>query len=370
MRKGMAVQWTAVSTAASNMMSTATVSTDEYEDELLAGCQRLAQPHHLRPKVIDQLTGEHVEATNDALGAELPNVDLTMDFTMDDIAAIHKASDDAGGILVFSNQRPEMTVQQHVQFARKMQAYCDGLGHGAGIELSVAKPAYPEAPEILEIVREPTAHVTFGENWHSDHSFHEYTCSFSILRGVVTPRYGVNDTLFSSVADAFDALTPTMQNLLMDLKVYHSANRAYGIGHDGNSLAAMKRTNTMQLRDDLEITAYDVLHPMVVVHPTCGRKVGCIGHTLQLPSSKASLQQCLPLDSAGVECPTPCHAWPLTLGVWRTLGSPPQRAALPAQHLAPSLPCTSEDGSPLCSLSPPLCFRCVCLAAGDWHKTA
>jgi len=53
---------------------------------------------------------------------------------------------------------------------------------------------------------------------------------------------------------------------------YHSANRAYGAGHEGNSLAAMKRTCSMELRDDLEITSYDVLHPLVVVHPTSGRK--------------------------------------------------------------------------------------------------
>lgn len=269
--------WISQSMAKSTAVSfdaDASMVTDDEEDEepLLAGRRLLAQPHSARPHVVDMLTGQHVEATNDTLGRELPNVDLTQHLSMKDLEVIHQASDDAGGILVFSSQKPTMTVHDHVRFARAMDAYCTALGHGSGIELSVAKPAYPDAPEVLEIVREASAQVTFGENWHSDHSFHEYTCSFSILRGVETPRFGVNDTLFSSTADAFDALTPTMQNLLLDLNLYHSANRAYGIGHAGNSLAAMKRTQTMELRDDLDITSYDVLHPLVVEHPTTGRK--------------------------------------------------------------------------------------------------
>jgi len=185
---------------------------------------------------------------------------------------LHQVSDEGGGILVFTNQKPTMTVHDHVRFVRQMDAYCSSLGHGEGIELSVAKPAYPDAPEVLEIVREADAAVTFGENWHSDHSFHERTCSFSVLRGVEVPTCGINDTLFSSTADAFDALSPTMQELLLDLRVYHSANRAYGSGHAGNSFAAMKKTKTMELRDDLEIVKHDVLHPLVVAHPTTGRK--------------------------------------------------------------------------------------------------
>ena len=55
-------------------------------------------------------------------------------------------------------------------------------------------------------VREADAKVVFGENWHSDNSFHTETCSYSILRGAVVPRLGVNDTLFSSVEAAFEAL--------------------------------------------------------------------------------------------------------------------------------------------------------------------
>ena len=68
---------------------------------------------------------------------------------MEDIATLHQASDDAGGIIVLTNQKPEMTNHDHVRFAKQMDEYCTSLGHGSGVELSVAKPAYPEAPEVL-----------------------------------------------------------------------------------------------------------------------------------------------------------------------------------------------------------------------------
>eukprot|EP00316_Scyphosphaera_apsteinii_P024505 CAMPEP_0119309932 /NCGR_PEP_ID=MMETSP1333-20130426/17598_1 /TAXON_ID=418940 /ORGANISM="Scyphosphaera apsteinii, Strain RCC1455" /LENGTH=316 /DNA_ID=CAMNT_0007314017 /DNA_START=169 /DNA_END=1119 /DNA_ORIENTATION=+ len=213
------------------------------------------------------LTGCEVQAHNDSLGCELPNVDLTRTFSTEDIKVLHQTSDDAGGILVFTNQNPSMTIHDHVRFAQQMADYSHTV-----IEPHSVAQGHSEADEVLEIVREASARVTFGENWHSDNSFHEETCSFSILRGVEVPRLGVNDTLFSSTADAYDALSPTMANLLLDLTAYHSANRAYGVGHPGNSRAAMENTTTMQMRSAAPILERDVLQPLVIVHPTSGRR--------------------------------------------------------------------------------------------------
>ena len=235
---------------------------------LLEGRAPLIQPHELRPKgIIDQLTGKEVEIGNEDLGAELPNVDLRQEFTAEEIETIQQASDDAGGILVFTNQDPSMTVHHHVAFARQIAAADNTV-----IEPHAVTLGLPEAPEVLQIVREASAHVVFGENWHSDNSFHEETASYSILRGYEVPRLGVNDTLFSSTEDAYDALSPTMQNLLLDLNAYHSANRAYGEGHGGNSRAAMEKTNTMRFKEDMPILETDVLQPMVRVHPRTGRR--------------------------------------------------------------------------------------------------
>ena len=235
---------------------------------LLEGRKPLMQPRDLRPEgVIDMLTGNPVETHNDSLGWELPNVDLTQEFSNEDMETLMQASDDSGGILVFSNQRPEMTIHDHVRFAQKMAEV-----NNTTIEPHHVSKGHPDAPEVLEIVREATANVVFGENWHSDNSFAAQTASYSILRGTVVPRLGVNDTLFSSTEDAYDALSPTMQNLLLDLNAYHSANRAYGAGHPGNSRAAMEGTTTMQMRDDAPQLELDVLQPIVSVHPRTGRR--------------------------------------------------------------------------------------------------
>jgi len=235
---------------------------------LLAGRSPLIQPDELRPQgTIDQLTGKHVEAINYRLGSELPEVDLRQEFSAHDLETLKQASDDAGGILVFTNQSPDMTVHDHVAFARAMAESDETC-----IEHHAVSAGLPDAPEVLEIVREASAEVVFGENWHSDNSFHAETCSYSILRGTEVPRLGVNDTLFSSTEDAYDALSPSMQNLLLDLNAYHSANRAYGRGHSGNSRAAMEKTSTMRFRDDMPILESDVLQPIVSVHPRTGRR--------------------------------------------------------------------------------------------------
>jgi taurine dioxygenase len=234
---------------------------------LLEGAKPLIQPHSLRIPITDVLTGKEVRATNDDLGVTLPNVDLREDFSHEDYEVLKQASDDAGGILVFTNQSPDLTVHDHVRFVAGLAESDDTC-----IEPHAVSAGLPEAPEVLEIVREPSAGVTFGENWHSDHSFHALSASYSILRGAVVPRLGVNDTLFSQVEDAYDALSQTMQNLILDLNAYHSGNRAYGAGHPGNSRAAMEHTSSMRFRESMPVLDTDVLQPVVTVHPRTGRR--------------------------------------------------------------------------------------------------
>ena len=235
---------------------------------ILAGRRRLIQPHHARPpNIIDQLTGRPVRATFDGLGAELPNVDVSRAFSSDELETLKQACDDAGGILVLPNQRPTMTLHDHVRFARQLAA-----SDGTTIEPHAVAAGHADAPQVLEIVRDRGAKVIFGENWHSDNSFLPRSSSYSILRGVAVPRVGVNDTLFSSTEAAFDALSSSMQRQLLELNAYHSANRAYGRGHSGNSRAAMEDTSSMALNDAAPVLATDVLQPVVTVHPRTGRR--------------------------------------------------------------------------------------------------
>ena len=146
---------------------------------------------------------------------------------------------------------------------------------GTVLEPHPVAEGHSQSEYILEIVRQPNANVVFGENWHSDFSFFGKSASYSVLRGVVMPCLGKNDTLFSNTADAFDALSPQMQNILLDLQAYHSANKAYGEHHAGNSLAAMNDTSGSMRRvkeGKPKVLENDVLQPVVIVHPRTGRK--------------------------------------------------------------------------------------------------
>ena len=325
-------------------LSTAVAREADGAARLLQGARPLVQPHSLRPQgTIDMLTGRPVKATNESLGIELPNVDLTQDFSFEECEVLKQASDDAGGIVVFTNQKDTLDIHGHRRFAKTMAD-----SENTTIERQPVVAGHPDEGDVMEIVREADANVVFGENWHSDHSFMDYTASYSILRcaalaatcyaphaspavpaasagasrpsspvlgrGAVVPRLGVNDTLFSSTEDAFDGLSQTMQNLILDLNAFHSANKAYGAGHPGNSRAAMEGTDTMtwkvrrphlplpsprrksgtsspprhrlpsgrpptrpppvpRLRqDDAPILEADVLQPVVSVHPRTGRR--------------------------------------------------------------------------------------------------
>lgn len=201
------------------------------------------------------------------LGVVVPNVDMTSELSKDEIEAIEQASAEACGILVFPNQSPSLSMKQQVDFAAQF----------GPIEPHPVAAAHPEHGDVLEIVREAGARVVFGENWHSDFSFMTYPCSFSFLRATdCMPPRGVNDTLFSNTEAAFDALSPSMQQLLQGLSAYHSANKAYHVDSKTNSTAAMAATGSMRMLEEgdekLRIMDNDVLHPLVVVHPLTGRR--------------------------------------------------------------------------------------------------
>ena len=93
--------------------------------------------------MIDQLHGRPVEATHDALGWELPNVDLTEDFSSEDIETLLQASADAGGILVFPNQKTSMTIHDHVRFGRQIADHSDTV-----LEPHAVAAGHPDAPEV------------------------------------------------------------------------------------------------------------------------------------------------------------------------------------------------------------------------------
>jgi len=187
-----------------------------------------------------------------ALGAEISGVDLAQELPDATIASIRRALLDHQ-VIFFRDQA--LTPERQVAFGARfgplnVHPYVAGMaGH----------------PEVMEVVKEPGDRINFGGGWHSDMSFLERPAIGSILYAVETPEFG-GDTLFSSQAAAFDALSPGLQATLEGLNAVHSAAREYSAqGH-----SAQKRQSMAIAEADGLVGEY--VHPMVLVHPETGRK--------------------------------------------------------------------------------------------------
>ena len=123
-------------------------------------------------------------------------------------------------------------------------------------------------PNILEVRREPDETASpFGAAWHSDWSFQETPPAATLLHAKVVPPVG-GDTLYADARAAYDALSPTMQALLADLRVVHSATRPYGPnGFYAKETGRQGMTILVSPEADKTFT-----HPLVRTHPGTGRK--------------------------------------------------------------------------------------------------
>jgi taurine dioxygenase len=88
--------------------------------------------------------------------------------------------------------------------------------------------AMPGHPHVIEVCREATETAPiFGSQWHSDWSFQATPPSATLLYGSVIPPRG-GDTVFADACGAWEALSPTLRELLARLDGVHSAAPSYG----------------------------------------------------------------------------------------------------------------------------------------------
>jgi len=204
-------------------------------------------------------------------GLYCPNVDLTKcrEFSAADVEEIKVKIQQARGVLTFPNQSPDLSPDDQLFFATLF----------GEAETHTAAKGMPGYPQVLEIIREKNAQIVFGEDWHSDHSFQPWPASFSFLRatGTMTP-YGTNNTQFAQCIESWKDLSPTLKNICLNLKVSHSARKAYGTpdqgGHKKNSLVAMQGTSSnggMKVRTDKPLLP-DQYHPVVITIPETGEE--------------------------------------------------------------------------------------------------
>jgi len=87
----------------------------------------------------------------------------------------------------------------------------------------------------------------------------------SILRAIDMPPY-VGDTLFVSMAAAYEALSPVMRQFLDGLMAVHSSRHAFGAATLDSEAAKSERLS------NADAATQDALHPVIISHPLSGRR--------------------------------------------------------------------------------------------------
>ncbi len=189
-----------------------------------------------------------------ALGAEISGVDLSTDLDDDTVAGIKKAFVDHS-VIAFRGQN--LTPDQHVAFSRRfgelqVHVFKDHLLEG-----------HPEIYSLSNIVEngKPRGRANAGQYWHSDLTYEECPSLGSIMFALEVPEVG-GDTLFSSMAFAYETLSGTLKSMLEGLTAVHHFAHAFG---------AWNKTSPEVAKDVLDARP-PVEHPVVRVHPESGRK--------------------------------------------------------------------------------------------------
>ncbi|MEX0304304.1 MAG: TauD/TfdA dioxygenase family protein [Leisingera sp.] len=120
-------------------------------------------------------------------------------------------------------------------------------------------------PEIATVLKEPDQKEAVGEGWHTDHSYDQEPAMGSVLHAIDMPPYG-GDTVFASMAQAYDALSPAMQAFLETLTAWHSSEHVFG------AAAADSEASRTGRLENAKAATQTVRHPVVIRHPLSGQK--------------------------------------------------------------------------------------------------
>lgn len=178
------------------------------------------------------------------VGAEIDNVDLSQDLDQQVIDEIAAALAHAG-VIFFRNQN--ITPDQHEAFAKRF---------GELTDIKFVKTVDGHA-NMSEVRKEPDDKHNIGGGWHADQTFHEIPPLGAVLVARELPDFG-GDTLFSSMAAAYESLSPALQRTLDGLNAVHGNQR----------LLAAANKNVVG-RDQ---PVREVVHPVVIRNRITGRK--------------------------------------------------------------------------------------------------
>lgn len=148
------------------------------------------------------------------------------------------------GVIVMPDQH--LTPDEHIEVAKTF----------GEIDVNRFFTPVAEHPKIAEVRTAPDQQAVIGGTWHTDHSYDQAPAMCSILSARELPPFG-GDTHFASMTGAYNALSPGLQQVLKNLRAWHS----------DSSFADSK----VGLEEKPEAFRDPVLHPAVIKHPETGK---------------------------------------------------------------------------------------------------
>jgi len=189
-----------------------------------------------------------------SLGAEVFGADLAGNLTNEVYDTIHQAFLDYQ-VLFIRDQK--LTPPQQAAFARRFGPLND-YPFVQGLE---------EAPEIIEIIKEPHETKNFGGVWHSDTTYLEVPPMGTSLYALEVPSAG-GDTMFANMYQAYETLSDGLKKMIDPLTGVSSA----ALRRTGGRAAGMDYKSSMMATNLDKANEITAEHPVVRTHPETGRK--------------------------------------------------------------------------------------------------
>ena len=192
-----------------------------------------------------------------ALGAEIHGLDIrNLDESVFD--QVYQAYLDYS-VLVFRDQ--ELSEQEFADFGRRF----------GKLEDEPFLPNKSETPGVYYFFGAPKGGKQLSTQklgWHMDHSYQKNPSLGAILYALDVPAVG-GDTLFASSYEAYEGLSPAMQEMLEGKVAIHDVLQ-YGLNSGHHSIGTEKALLTLaKMRKSFPQTE----HPLICKHPETGRKM-------------------------------------------------------------------------------------------------
>lgn len=191
-----------------------------------------------------------IEPVSPAIGCEVSGVDLAKPLTSTIIKTLRTALLDYGVIFI---RDQDLSPAQQMNVA-------EAFGEPDKYPFVEGLPGFPCVTPVLKRAHET---VNFGGLWHSDTTYQQCPPMGTLLHARTLPPIG-GDTLFASMAAAYDALSNGMKDMLSGMKAVNSAHKSRVSDTRANRIKESGR--------DVEGLVMEAVHPVVRTHPESGKK--------------------------------------------------------------------------------------------------